>query len=405
MTDPAATVTRSLSESDFAAVIALDGAAFGHDHTDEDVSNLALPLLRDARVIGSFEDARLVAVAAIQRKDLTFPGGVTSPVAAVTWVGVLPGEQGRGLLRGLMTNQLHGLHHEQAEPVAILTASEAGIYGRFGYGLAAYETETTMPNGLVFRPGVRVEPVRETDRAAAMPLLRSLYESVRSQRTGYLSRDEGTWSALYTDLPEYRRGAGSLRFGVHPEGVVAFRVAVEFSAAGPNHKLRILELTATSPTAAASLWHFVLNRAMIREISYLRNGPDEVLQDLLVNPRAVRAVSRDNLWLRIVDLDRAIPLRRYAERVQVVVRIVDRCCPWNEGGWHLDLSPAGGTATRSDAEPQLTIDIADLGSTLLGGKRLVRLAAAGLVTGTAVAIESLDRALATARAPYCPEGF
>ena len=46
----------------------------------------------------------------------------------------------RGLLRAMYTE----LHHRFADagyPLAALTATEGGIYGRFGYGPATIETE------------------------------------------------------------------------------------------------------------------------------------------------------------------------------------------------------------------------------------------------------------------------
>ena len=400
-----AVMIRTLTEGDFAAAIAVDSAAFGYEQTPEDIDQLALPLLRDAEVIGSFDDDRLVGLGAIQHKLLTFPGGRPSPVAAVTWVGVLPGEQRRGHLRRLMTHQLHGLHDGKAAPVALLTASEGGIYGRFGYGLAAVCAEITVPNAPAFRADVAVQRVREVDHDTARPTLRRVHEQIRTERTGYLSRDERTWAALYSDLPSMRRGAGALRFGLHADGVIAFRIATAWGYSGPAHTLNVLELVAATPVAAASLWHYALNRAMVRQISYLRYGPDETLPDLLVNPRAVQATLRDHLWLRIVDLDRTVPLRSYADAVHVTVAITDNGCPWNAGTWQLALGPDGGTACRTAAPAQLAMDIRELGAVFLGGTRLTRLAAAGLVTGEPAAIDALGRALATSRAPYCPEGF
>lgn len=397
---------RTLAEPDFAAAIALDAAAFGYDPTPEDLDVLATPLLRGARVIGAFEDDRLVSLAAILDKDLTLPGARTAPVAAVTWVGVQPGEQGRGLLTDLMRHQLHGLHDEGREAIALLTASESGLYGRFGYGMAAAKAETTVRHGLAFRPGVRTEPVREVDRETALPLLRAVHERVRTHRTGYLSRDETTWNALFHDLPSQRRGgAGSLRFAVHPDGVLAFRLAMDFAPTGPNHTLQVHELCAATPIATASLWRHALDRAMVRQVQHHRHGPDEVLQDLLLDRRAAQHLIQDHLWLRVVDVERAVPLRSYRANATVQVQIVDRFCPWNDGGWEFSLSGAGGRAARSDRPAQVTMDIADLGAVFLGGTRLARLAAAGLVTGEDAAIALLDTALATPRAPYCPEGF
>ena len=64
----------------------------------------------------------------------------------MTWVSVNPAYRRRGILRRLMRHQLHGLHGQGREPVAILTASEAAIYGRFGYGQAAGRVRIEVPS-------------------------------------------------------------------------------------------------------------------------------------------------------------------------------------------------------------------------------------------------------------------
>ena len=79
---------------------------------------------------------RIVAGAGIYSRRMTVPGGEV-PVAAVTQVGVLPTHRRRGLLTRLMSRQLADVHEAGREAIAALWASEAVIYGRFGYGLAA----------------------------------------------------------------------------------------------------------------------------------------------------------------------------------------------------------------------------------------------------------------------------
>ena len=53
--------------------------------------------------------------------------------------------------------------HERGEPLAALWASESLIYGRFGFGLAAYmcQTEIDVPHGEFAKPVER--PTRDFD--------------------------------------------------------------------------------------------------------------------------------------------------------------------------------------------------------------------------------------------------
>src|SRR5207244_5770224 len=69
--------------------------------------------------------------------EITVPGGAL-PCGGVTRVGVLSTHRRRGLLTAMMRRQLDDMH-ERGEPLAALYASEAPIYGRFGYRLATYQ--------------------------------------------------------------------------------------------------------------------------------------------------------------------------------------------------------------------------------------------------------------------------
>jgi predicted acetyltransferase len=111
------------------------------------------------------------------------------------------------------------------------------------------------------------------------------------------------------------------------------------------------------------------------------------------------------VWLRIVDLDRTIGLRRYSAPARVVVDIADSFCPWNAGKWAVNLTDSGGSVTRTDAPAAVRLDIRELGACFLGGTPLGRLVAAGLVDGEPDSLLELGAALTTPVAPWCPEGF
>ncbi len=68
--------------------------------------------------------------------QMTVPGGVL-PVAGVSYVSVLPTYRRRGIQRSLMRRQLTDIAARGTEPVAALWASEAPLYGKYGYGQAA----------------------------------------------------------------------------------------------------------------------------------------------------------------------------------------------------------------------------------------------------------------------------
>ena len=94
--------------------------------------------------------------------------------------------------------------------------------------------------------------------------------------------------------------------------------------------------------------------------------------------------------------------RTYAEADPVVLELSDALVPANAGRWR--VSTAG--VERVEAEPDLRLDVAQLGSVYLGGFGFVDLARALLVeevnTGAAARADALFR---TDTEPWCLEIF
>lgn len=400
-------VVRPLTAADWPAAKAIDAAAFGYTRDDDFLDNVALPQYDPVRFTGVCDPdlgGLLVGIGGIQSRAMTFPGG-PAPVAAVTWVGVRPDQQRRGILREVMKHQLHGLHASQAEPVAILTASEAAIYGRFGYGLAALRTSFEIPAPTALRPDLPVERVRESDLTEALPRMKEIHQQVRSAAVGYLDRDDVIWNHLFSEHPFAQKGRGAHRIALHPDGYITYRIAEAWSDRGPNSTLTVGEICALTPVARASLWQHVLRYPLVRKVVQPLGWVDEPLPDMLTNPRALSSSIGDHIWVRLVELNRAIGLRTYSRSADVVIRVVDSFCPWNDGVWQLRLGPEGGTAEPSNEPAEIVAGVADLGAAFLGGTRLARLAQAGRVTGDPVSIALLDGAMGTALRPSTPEGF
>jgi len=308
-------------------------------------------------------------------------------------------------LRGLMTAQLHGLHDSGGEAVAILTASEAGLYGRFGYGQSINRHLFQVAHGAAFHAGVGTDNVIEIRADRAPDIVKPLYAKVAATRHGYLARTDEVWAMRFSDHELLRDGASKKRWAVHPDGYAAYRVKSAWTERGPNFSLQVDEICAATDRAFASLWRYLLDFDLTRQVNYDKGWIDDPLLDLLHDPRSVIVNTRDHIWLRIVDLDRAIGLRGYSAPARVVVDITDSFCPWNAGTWTLELGQTGGTAVRTTATAEVSLDIRDLAACFLGGTPLGRLVTAGLVSGDPAPLLELGAALSTPVAPWCPEGF
>ncbi|HEX6343245.1 GNAT family N-acetyltransferase [Umezawaea sp.] len=397
---------RTLVEDDYQSFCAVVSAAFLGDPDPADAA-FERPLYDLDRVHGVFEDGEMIGSAAVTTRDLTVPGGGPRPTAAITSVGVRPGHRRRGVLTSLMRAQLHGLHDGGREAFAVLWASEGSIYGRYGYGLAAQFTDLSVPRGAAFHRGVDVGDgaVREVSREEALPVARALYERVAPTRAGYLSRTGAEWEQHLADGERHRGGLSKYRYVLHPRGYAVYRVKFAWGDRGPENELHVRELVAEDDRAYAALYRYLLDVDLVAELKFYTGSEDPVLH-LLHNPRLARRANRDSLWVRLVDLDRALTGRGYLSDVDVVLDVTDEFCPWNADRWRLTVREGAAGVRRVTDEPDLRLDVGALGAAFLGGTRLTTLAGAQFVRErTPGALRSLSHALLGEVAPHCPEVF
>lgn len=399
--------TRELLPEDIDAFMAVSAGAFLHGEQDP-AEQRYRALLEPARSHGTFDGAEMIGAATRLDVDITVPGEVPCPVAAVTAVGVKPGHRRRGVLTALMRRQLDVLHEQRVAPIAALYASEGSIYGRFGYGAATSEAHLALPRGSRFLSTVEIDgrPVRETGADAAPEVVERCHPEVAARRVGWLSRADGSWRVRILQRPA-RDGEGSVRCAVHPDGYALYRAKPEWTVRGPAYRLHVEDLAAKTPRAYAALWRYLLDIDLVAEVRWDKAAVDEPVVNMLADPRAAARQVVDGLWVRLVDVDRALAARRYSAPVDVVLDVTDAFCSWNAGRWRLRADSSGvAEITRSTAEPQLRLDVADLGAVHLGGHTLVQLARAGRVAELDPgALRSASRAFATDAAPHCPEGF
>ncbi|ASO19145.1 putative acetyltransferase [Actinoalloteichus hoggarensis] len=399
--------TRTLTDDDFEQLAAVLSGAFLLE--DPELWEINRRFLEIDRVHGVFEGTELLGSAAALTRSLTLPGGVSAPVAAVTWVGTALGHRRRGILSRLMTAQLHGLHESGAEPIACLGASEGGIYRRFGYGVSTEWAGVTVPGKAPFRPEVDLgeDRVRETSRAQALPLIAAMYDQ-GARHTGWMSRAASHWDFALADTQATRsRGGSRLHFALHPEGYAVYRVHPGGTFSAPEYQLHVLELFSTSPVGHAALWRYLLDVDWISEVRYPKCPTTDPLFSLLADRRQAASRPVDALWVRLVDVDRALAARRYSAPLDVVLEVLDPRCPWNDGRLRLRVDEAGAATAAATSEPaDLTIGIADLGAVFLGAARLSTLAASGLVSEhRAGAVAEASRAFLTDPVPYCTVDF
>jgi predicted acetyltransferase len=358
------------------------------------------------RMHAAFDGGEIVGGAGAYTYNFTVPGG-SLPCAGVTVVGVTPTHRRRGVLRAMMAAQLADVH-ERGEPIAALWASEETIYGRFGYGIASWAGEISIPRvwSAFAQPLERRGQVRFVEQDEAAQLFPPLWEALRRKRPGVTSRSDPWWTLRVLRIPDEEK-ANPRRFVVldldgSPQAYAIFRREQSWEGGVSTAKLEVQEAIGATPQATAEIWRFVLDVDWTETIRASLLPPDHPLFLLLANPRRARYRMGDALWVRVVDVGAALSGRAYAGDGAVVLDLRDPVCPWNEGRWLVE----NGEAKRTDAEADIALDASALGSAYLGAVSFAELRSAlRLEELKKGAVERADALFGWRPLPWCPEIF
>jgi predicted acetyltransferase len=372
------------------------------------------PFIDLERCWAAFDGPRPVASLRTFANELTVPGGAQVSADAVSQVTVLPTHRRRGSLNGMMTASL-AQAVDRGDPVSILIAARWPIYGRYGYGpateLASY---TVNAEHFALRPEVTdsgsVDVVTPVELRAEMD---AVFERFRLGQVGairrqpeLLDREYGItagppgyeapkgWCALHRD-PDGR-----------PDGYLHYLVDDTWVGMEPDCTMTVHDLVTASPQAYVGLWRFAAEMDNVVRVKVSDRSIDEPLRWLLQDGRAITEDRRDDMiWLRVLDVPKALSARTYRVEGRVVLDVVD---PYGHaaGRFSLDGGPQGATCTRTDDDPDLTLPAYALGAAYLGGTRLRNLAGAGLVTEhTPGTLGLVDLMFTSEQTPWCNTGF
>jgi predicted acetyltransferase len=396
---------RAPREDELRAAMTAAEVAFGSGAVEDEDWERESKALPASRALAAFDDGKPVALAGAYKFDLTIPGGQL-PCAGVTWVGVMPTHRRRGILRDLMRRQLEDVHAWR-EPIAALWASESGIYGRFGYGQAAPSGDARSDRARFALRAPATGLIRLVDAEEALQLFPPVYERIRVQRAGMLTRDERWWKEHRLADPESWRKGSSRKFYAAieldgaVEGYAYYRVKDDWEDGFAKGDVRVVEAMATSVEAEKALWGFLHGIDLVRRVWAPIFDPSSPLSLLVRDPRALGLRVGDGLWLRLVDVDAALRARSYKPGASVVLEVRDELCPWNDGRYRV-----GDDAGRTEDTADLALDVADLASAYLGAYDFHRLAQAGLVEQRVEgAVEAASLLFRTELPPFCPEVF
>ncbi|WP_051713716.1 GNAT family N-acetyltransferase [Streptomyces sp. NRRL WC-3626] len=386
--------------------------AFGGVPEPDEERELFRELTEVDRSLGVW-DGGWVGTAGAFTFGLTVPGGASVRAAGVTMVGVAATHRRRGVLTSMMRRQLDDVR-SWGEPLAVLTASEPAIYGRFGYGAATFHVNAeidTGRTGLSVPPGTDGVRLRYAAPAEVLDACEAVYARLVPGRPGMLARRPG-WERLGLLDPESRRdGASPLQCVVAERdgetvGYARFRVKPDWGPGGPDGSVVVSALAALDPAADAALWRFLFGVDLTSTVVVRGRPVDEAWQYMVSDIRRCRPEVRDSLYVRLVDVGAALQARTYRTPVDVVFEVEDAFCPWNTGRWRLSGDAKGASCERTEVAADLVLSVRELGAAYLGGVSLTALAAAGRVGELRRgALAEASPAFGSDAAPWLPHGF
>ncbi|OKK16205.1 acetyltransferase [Streptomyces sp. CB00455] len=364
----------------------------------------------DRNLLAVAADGRPVGTAGAYSFELTLPGGALVPVTGVTGVCVLPSHRRQGVLSAMMRHQLAALR-ARGEFLSVLLASEALIYGRFGYGPATYTRRLTVPRhrAALARPRARagadapatgsVEVLR---RAECGGILEEVYDRYRRAQPGALSRPHRWWAL----------GAGQPPVSPAPRYVAVHRDAegvpdgyASYSL-GESDTLTVDETIAIDDAVSSALARFVLVHDLVDQVVFKHFPPDHPLRWQLADFNASQlSGDTDWLWVRLLDVPGALTARGWFTDGELVLDVDDPFLGERDR-YLLTVRNGKADCVPTEREPDLSLDVRDLGSVYLGGTAPSTLVRAGHIRAHRPGAPALADALFRAeRSPHCLQWF
>ncbi|MDQ6751857.1 MAG: GNAT family N-acetyltransferase [Actinomycetota bacterium] len=350
---------------------------------------------------GAWDPEFPVATYATHRKTLNVGAGKLLPAHLITAVTVRGTHRRRGLLRKLISTDLARARADGIA-VAALTASEATIYGRFGFGPATHVRSLHVDTGPKFgfkRPHSGPAGIVEiADPARLQELEPELFARLHAVSFGSIGRQDayrylasGAWTYEH---PEPDR---SVRAAVHygPDGTPDGYVSYKFTGWDAPATVAVRDLLAASDQAYLALWGYLGSIDLVQRVRWNRAPVQDPLEWALSDKRGYQVKSvEDSLWLRILDTAAALDGRHYWADGAITLRVTD---PLGLAGgvFRLEVRDGQGTTTALDdgAPADLELGAAELASLYLSGVPAPTLAAAGtleeLSAGAAARFDTL----------------
>ncbi|WP_193510296.1 GNAT family N-acetyltransferase [Cryobacterium sp. BB736] len=386
------------------------GRGFHDPAGDADSAELRRFAYLERRAVGVWDDTLSDAPTPVGTlgswvTDLTVAGEASIPAWAISAVTVAPTHRRRGIARSLMEGELRTAK-ALGIPAAILTASEATIYERWGFSPAAmmaeWEIDVARAKWSGAIPGGRVqlvttEQLRDHDGPAIL-------ERARLAVPGQIRFWGILWDRLF-GLPsdDAAKSARCVRYDDEhgtPQGFAIYRP----DRGEAEGKLSLGYLIGATDDAYSALWRYLLQVDLITTITASLRPVDEPFRWQVADFRAVKKTwESDHLWLRILDPRAVLEARRYSAPGRFRLTVTDPL-GFATGDYLLEVDADGvGLVSDGDAPDAagVALSVNELAAISLGAVSATTLAKAGrILEQTPSAAVAVDRAFASPVAPW-----
>ena len=357
----------------------------------------------------AFDDGELATTYAAFPFTL-YMNGATAPAAGVSAVSTLPWQRRRGHLRRIMETDFTRMHEAGGPALAILYASMAAIYQRFGYGIVSTHLRYTVePRHIEFTAPGRIPGRMRTFTREDLSSVEPVYDAFASLRTGYLKRGEHEWQFMTIGYGERKPLLVTYEEDGQTLGYLVYwaenrqREAFEL---GGTVVAYVGDFIWQTPTAYHALWDYLRRIDLAKQINCFRMPIDDPAPHLFLEPRMLYALQTDGLLARIVDVEQALTQRGYDGDGRVTFSVEDELAPWNAGRWELEVGEGQARMRRTNREPELTMPVGTLAPIMFGHLTASQLARMGRLTANEPnALRRWDSLFGTAFPPACGNGF
>ena len=328
------------------------------------------------------------------------------PLRMITDVTTSATHRRRGLLRRLIEDDLaHAVATDI--PMAALTASEAVIYGRWGFGPATFRTgvELDTSPGFALRSFSDRGRVELVEPADAWQWVKPTFDTFHARQRGSVE-----WPSPYEDMHtaafDFNGGGANrkLRAAVHldaggrVDGFVLFKH-------GEDYTMKVDEMVALTPEAQLALWSFLAHTDRVRKVTFNLFHPEDPLRWALTDLNRLRTTEvQEFLWLRLLDVPRCLEARPWTADGAVVLE-VDDAQGHAAGTFEVTTADGVATVTPTDREGDVRLTAETLASLYLGTVEVQRLRDAGRLDGDDEGVARLAAMADLPDEPYSLTGF